>query len=118
MTVVAKITHSSGFVTGLEMQKLDLILGFRCSFIPSCAGKYSVKVYELDDIGYTFNNINSTFPGRVIAGPMEIEVSRNYGMESKNPITPIITLEENGEKYWGLTSDKYSGRVSSYLLEN
>lgn len=47
---------------------------------------------------------------------VELEVSRNYRLESQNPPVAPISLGENGEKYWGITVDQLSNRVSSHLF--
>jgi hypothetical protein len=114
----ANVIHTSGTVNCAEVQKLDGFPGYRCSFIPPKSGKYSAQLYYNV---WKQSNGNSDMTGMelgtMVCEPLEFSVSRNYPKDARNLLSSsTIKLADNGEKYWGITCDNYTGRVSKIFL--
>lgn len=99
LKIFCTAVHATGMVFHAFAEKMNS--GYRCTFTPTLPGKYSVQAYW------------SPKKGPLMCDPLEILVYRNYSRQARNLLNKsIISLEGNGEKYWGISADKFSEIVS------
>ncbi|XP_035705945.1 E3 ubiquitin-protein ligase TRIM71-like isoform X1 [Folsomia candida] len=111
LNAYAKISHSSGYTSCFPLRKFDATPdSYNCSFVPFYAGKYSASVFESSSSEISADSHLNGREGQLCPS-VELEVSRNYRLESQSPPVAPISLGENGEKYWGITVDQLSNRL-------
>ncbi|XP_035708000.1 protein lin-41-like [Folsomia candida] len=108
LKVCGKITHASGQSSSVEMQKLDHSPGFRCSFVPPFPGKYSAKLFHCPN--GIVEDVDVGIDSKQLCPAIQLDVSRNYSSDARNPSQPMIRLGDNGFKYWGITVNHYADR--------
>jgi hypothetical protein len=63
------------------------------------------------------NHYKANFPRGLLCQPLDLEVS-TYALKASNQCNLTLALDNNGEKYWGIASDKFNDKVRRYKVKN